>query len=626
MKLNSHITEYIDHYTDLQKPGYALLITGPWGCGKTYFIDRYIEKNKTQELKFIKVSLFGLQSIQEIEDKFFQILSPVLSNKYVVFGGRLTKALLNTIKFDIGEDNKATISSDISKVGLFKKIPEIENTVIVFDDLERCSINTVELMGYINAFVEKEGYKVILIAAENILDKLDEMKSLMTTFSSYSQTKEKLIGKTLEITPNIINVINLMINEFDKELKELFVFNQTNIAKIFNCSNYKNLRSLKKALEDFKRLWGLLDNEIRGNQTLMQDLIIIFMILSFEFYSGEIKGKEFKEIIGGSNFIKRVTSDLNEKSTNEDSKYKIISGKYEDFALVIDSSLLPVNLWSDYFEKGYISANDVNKQLRVTKYFDDIPAWTKLWSLYSLEEKEFKNLLNQVKTKFNNREYCHQDEIRHISGIFLHLIKNGIQIDLGKLSLVEELKLYIDDIAKKNKFEIEKIDWFDEHQTGYLNLSFYEHESDEFKEISHYLNQKTNESYERQLKLKSCDILKIMVDNTDDIYSLLTHTIYESGKYESTAILHLIDINVFFKTFMSLPNCKRRIVADAIYKRYRIESFNKNLIDELDWCNRLIVLLEIELKKVKNTFPSLVLKEGIEKIKYSITILKKSIM
>ncbi len=39
---NKHIEEFLDYYLNKeQSPDYAVLITGCWGSGKTYFIRKY---------------------------------------------------------------------------------------------------------------------------------------------------------------------------------------------------------------------------------------------------------------------------------------------------------------------------------------------------------------------------------------------------------------------------------------------------------------------------------------------------------------------------------------------------------------------------------------------------------
>ena len=45
-RMNDYIIEYLDYYINLENPQYAVLLTGKWGCGKTYFIKKLIEKWK----------------------------------------------------------------------------------------------------------------------------------------------------------------------------------------------------------------------------------------------------------------------------------------------------------------------------------------------------------------------------------------------------------------------------------------------------------------------------------------------------------------------------------------------------------------------------------------------------
>lgn len=66
--MNKHIEKYLKSYLKLDKPEFAVLLTGKWGSGKTYFIDEFINKNETKDekqekIKFIKISLFGLKEL-----------------------------------------------------------------------------------------------------------------------------------------------------------------------------------------------------------------------------------------------------------------------------------------------------------------------------------------------------------------------------------------------------------------------------------------------------------------------------------------------------------------------------------------------------------------------------------
>ena len=80
----------------------ALLITGEWGVGKTYFfnniLSKEIEKVSTKEnenIKYtpIRISLFGVTSINDIEKRIILEIYPLLKNK----GLKIGKGLLNVI-------------------------------------------------------------------------------------------------------------------------------------------------------------------------------------------------------------------------------------------------------------------------------------------------------------------------------------------------------------------------------------------------------------------------------------------------------------------------------------------------------------------------------------------------
>ena len=61
------LKSYLDYYIDLDRPGYAVLVTGDWGVGKTYQVRNALEGND-----YIYVSLFGLESADEV---YLEVLS-----------------------------------------------------------------------------------------------------------------------------------------------------------------------------------------------------------------------------------------------------------------------------------------------------------------------------------------------------------------------------------------------------------------------------------------------------------------------------------------------------------------------------------------------------------------------
>ena len=142
----------------------ALLITGEWGVGKTYFFDNKlseeikktsIKENGSVNYKPIRVSLSGVTSVDDIERRIVAELYPSL-NKGIKWGKGIFKFLLSIPK--IKEYIPEIPNSDVID-------SETDNLVICFDDLERKSktFPIDSLIGYINNLTENSNLKIIII-------------------------------------------------------------------------------------------------------------------------------------------------------------------------------------------------------------------------------------------------------------------------------------------------------------------------------------------------------------------------------------------------------------------------------------------------------------------------------
>ena len=67
--MNTNIRSYLDKYINYENPQFAVMLTGKWGCGKTYFIKdwiRSVELLKEKKYKPIYISLYGIHSLAEL--------------------------------------------------------------------------------------------------------------------------------------------------------------------------------------------------------------------------------------------------------------------------------------------------------------------------------------------------------------------------------------------------------------------------------------------------------------------------------------------------------------------------------------------------------------------------------
>ena len=206
----------IRNYLSMVSTG-ALMVSGEWGCGKTYHIEKVIIPTLRQEgWNPVKVSLFGIESVNEIplriadnykwaesykgegtekEKKKLRLWGwgKEKAGKVVAKGAQFASSISWLESF---VDVKTLVGNNS---GLLYKLIPTENTVIILDDIERV-IDTIDvhtLLGVINDLVEQRGYKVIVIANNSYMQQKGEAKLVF---------KEKVIEKTLVYKPDVVSI------------------------------------------------------------------------------------------------------------------------------------------------------------------------------------------------------------------------------------------------------------------------------------------------------------------------------------------------------------------------------------------------------------------------------------
>ena len=163
MKDNTQLTSYLNEYLKMNTPQFAVMITGKWGCGKTFYIKNRIEewskdKIKTGEesiaLKPIYISVNGLNTITAVVRKIKTVLYPVLYSKGAQVAKKvaftalqiLTKSRMDLDGDGTGEDLNSLLDAE-GILEIFKSDSDTikGNRVLVIDDVERCKIPLDEL-------------------------------------------------------------------------------------------------------------------------------------------------------------------------------------------------------------------------------------------------------------------------------------------------------------------------------------------------------------------------------------------------------------------------------------------------------------------------------------------------
>ena len=330
------ILDYIrSDYTD-----YAVMINGEWGSGKTHFWNNKVRK-KIESMQLngkryttIYMSLYGISNLEEISKKIFIETTQLMDKNLRKFMNNNEQTVIpEYAKTGIDMANLFGVTQNGDKVD-YAEFFSTDDKVLCFDDLERANVDVIDILGYINNFVEHDHIKTIIICNEKELStKLKssnlEMKTFIATYlldkqgelnkadkpmvekiqdkiehvfdkaNDYERIKEKLIGETFEYAPKFDYIINgiLMRYENNPDLIRFLRENTGIIISTFNRSGTRNLRILKHALNDFKKIYEMVNKSYSNTSNrVMQTMLIFTIAVSFEIKAGKITKEKFINI------------------------------------------------------------------------------------------------------------------------------------------------------------------------------------------------------------------------------------------------------------------------------------------------------------------------------------------
>lgn len=590
---NEHISQFLDYYIKLPNPQYAVLLKGKWGSGKTHFINDYKKQLDEKEQKYIYVSLYGVRNYDEIETKFLETIHPRLYNKKTIFAGKIAKQFLKgTLKIDWDGNGQENAELE-TKIPDFKP-EDLLNTkdyILIFDDLERCSINIINLLGYINHFVEHQSYKVILIANE------EEFKKS----KKYIKIKEKLVGKTFEFISDALSAYDSFLIELKNtnNIKEnILVKEKLNILGLFDKSESKNLRALRQTLLDFERFYDEVLIVHSEKERLIIDILHWFFLFSFEIRQGNSDILDLPKLSEEYHSLSIIDKKVDE---SEKTKYKLFLNKYN-----LDNNwdvVISFDLWKEILLNSNIQKEEIDLALKNSKYYatEEFKSWKLLYSYYDLDDDTFKKLTDEIYFKIHNIEYKIFEEVKMVSSILLALKEKNL-IDKIDFCLEYEIKKQIDFLFYNDLIDDEIILPSDPSS---LFLDSYENynymESEAFSSILEFIEVKIANKLEKKLKDDSNLIINaISKNNVNKLYPILIQSNNKFVPYRDKSILKYVDVDILADSLKNSNNETIRRFSHLLEKRY-------------DYAIRELISEEIFLIKLKEKL-EIIKKERIGKL------------
>jgi KAP family P-loop domain len=657
--INSHIISYLDDYINPNTSSeFAVLLTGSWGSGKTWFIQQYIsdlnkvdpvvaeypfllrriygffswfERQKItnmgkaqniQSPKSFYISLYGAKSISDIEERMVISIAHKIDTGFFSLQSKYLYGVIS----EIANGFKRVRLSKLLPVSYFLQ-KSLARSILIFDDLERCDIDCNDLFGFINSFLEQENLKVILIANEGRIDNERKKK--------YDLIKEKLVGKTFVVASefdaiynNFVDIIenqgakqtllleqnkNLIFNlfqEYTKSKKHTEIEQTPKNRTIKTPKNHENnlidksinlnLRTLRQIILDFEKIFKSLPEIAENKAGLLENILKTLTIFSIETRAGEISTSDISKLeqLPVSLVANSMLDKNSSKIANANLDPLVKFAKKWSEVIPFFNCLPSLKWWQDFFENGFIDQEYLNQSILASQNFSTTPNWLKLIKYRDLSDQEFNQTLLDVESDYSNRKYEEIEIVKHITGFLLWLNKLKFYAKSREKILKESID-YIDYLKTKSNVFTNYINRNDSYQPDYFSL-----ESEEFKSLCNYIDKVMQDLKEENWSNIAKELLDTMQKNYKEFKAVMTGNAYlnEEGvaleNYHDTPVFIYIDPCEFVTQLLTMVNSQQERVLYMMENRYHT-IYKEKLKPELEWLKSVQELIIIESNKRK---------------------------
>lgn len=582
-------------------PQYAVLLKGKWGCGKTHFINHWIDTYQKQDaedkvLEPVYVSLYGLSETKQITTAINRVLYPILYGKAAKAGKTFLKfmsaiVLKCDVDWDKDENSDFSMNLGLDSLSIFKSEDEQvkRGNLLIFDDLERCDVPMKKLLGYLNFFVEQCNSHLIVIGDE---DKIAEGENKKI----FGEFKEKTIGREFEIATDIHSALDTFVNQTPKN--DFVVGHQEQIEKFFAMTECDNLRILRQALWDFSRfeesMTGFSEDERYEN-------IMIHVLGTYIISYCEYRGKNhelldkwiqynYKGLHIAQKEIEQLKSQLGDLHQRYNNIYQRLSN-YQTFKIeFVERVLLELNTGNsikEYVGKEYFAP------------IAEVRSWARINEVYAMSNKEFisfyRTLIDDIcgiqVTSMKNLGYA----IAYLVYLDSRTIKEFDEKDFNNIR--EALPKYWEAFQDEESVYDARIA-FSRGVNSYMTTQ-------KLKRLPE-ICAKFNEEYENRLKvsknLMTRTLEQLSDSNVEDLCNLNNQALPDhSCTYDMVSIFNHVDMDKLMNNLLKLNNESLNTFTHFIRGRYDLSHNLGNWIHETDEDIKPLEKLKEKVDEVSKT-------------------------
>jgi hypothetical protein len=567
----NNVSTYLKYYCSLDAPGHAVLITGPWGVGKTYQIKRNLS-----ETDAFYVSLFGLDSHEDVMAAVYASMFPIEATVK-----KQTESLKNT---SLGIPGIASIpvgGMASSLVGAFLRQKVDSSKPIIFDDLERCGLNIQTTLGIINLYVEHHGCRVIVVAHDEKIT------------SGFAQSKEKIFGQTLLVHPETDSAFSYYVSKVEQpKIREIISSHKNTIIEIFIESKCFSLRILKHLIFDLIRLLSCLSDKHIKSENALHEIIALFSAISIEWRAGRLESKDLQR---RSLTLTAYSLSASKQKNASPPNIAVADERYASVDLT--SRLLDDQCLLEMFSEGLYRKATITASIDASVHFlkEDLSRpWRIVASFDKLEDELVSEGLTRFLKEFEDRTVSDPGELLHIFALLLMMSKHSIRKRSIEDTVVDCLK-YISDIAEAKKLPLPNsgFRWQEELADSYQGIMYWvtpDYENDFFK-LRGALFQEIENALKESLPKHIPDLLELMKTDAIKFREMLCHTNTGNNKFASTPILSLIPPKKFAACWLSAPKTNWYWITATLRDR-SLPMAPEDQKQEKEWKDEVLKLME----------------------------------
>lgn len=523
--MNEHAIEIIDAYLEAEgfAVAHALLITGRWGSGKTYFLDKIYTSHRRPRLverrgvnvPFLFVSLFGATSASDVEMRMYKTANPAEA-----VAGSVTGALA----LGIGEffRMKETTKGVVDKLGK-KAIKRLNEYVFVFDDLERVEPAAFgEVMGLINSLVAEHGRKVLLVTDE------DKLKSLIPD-TVWKDQNEKIVGRRAHIEPDLPGVLDVSISELPEgSARALIAEHRDELLDLARISGVENLRNLSWAMHNVVAFARCLlgDSDIPAKHTMLTLKVVFATTL---WLREGLLDSEALERLPGLSMAMAVRSISRERSAEPLEKKSEEAKRFSDRFLSLKLEAPPVDYGfiTAFEQSGVLDAKGAVHWIKTQFGFgptNEEPSWRRLWYSHERTIQNTERAIDDLTSELGRHDHVGIGPIMHAAGLAIRHWRVGDTRLTGGEDVVAFFEKYIDHVSDSGLLEQSDFDYMTSRDDSHGGLGYSSQETDEFQTIYRHLRSRSKALSDAGLKADAEAALeKAVAGDLEALFDLVRH-------------------------------------------------------------------------------------------------------